>query len=166
MADPFLGEIKIAPWSFPPRNWAFCNGQLLPINQNQALFAILGTTYGGNGVTTFALPNLQGRVPLHFGTLSGGGLTVSLGQTGGEETHTLTQAETAAHTHMIFADRNPANAPGATNNYYASLSQYTKSPPPGSALDPRAIGLTGGGQPHPNQQPYLVVEFCIATTGI
>src|SRR2546429_7957565 len=114
MSQPFLGEIKIISWNFPPKGWAFCNGQFLPINQNQALFSILGTTYGGNGQTTFALPNLQGRVPIH----QGNGFTE--GEVGGEQAHTLTLSELPAHLHVAQASSQNANVNTAPNNILAS----------------------------------------------
>ncbi|MGH9722466.1 MAG: phage tail protein [Bryobacteraceae bacterium] len=162
MATPFLGEIKIISWNFPPKGWAFCNGQLLPINQNQALFSILGTTYGGNGQTTFALPNLQGRVPLHVG----GGLL--LGQNGGQRSHTLTMSEMPAHPHVAQAtSTGPASLTAAgnvlsqpaTNRLYAAPSSLV-------TLSPQAVTSAGGSQPHLNVMPELVLNFIIALVGI
>ncbi len=160
MAEPFLAEIRLMSFNFPPKGWAFCNGQLLPINQNQALFSLLGTTYGGDGRTTFALPNLQGRVPIHFGN----GFT--LGQQGGEQAHTLSIGELPTHVHT--ANATTANGAvavpggavlGAFNNAYG--------PPTGlTSLDPGTIVNSGGSQPHQNMQPYLTLNFCIALQGI
>ncbi len=160
MSTPFLGEIKIVSFNFPPKGWAFCNGQLLPINQNQALFSLLGTTYGGDGQTNFALPNLQGRVPFHIGN----GFTQ--GQRGGEETHTLIQSELPAHTHFPVGSSNTANAVSPANNVWASLSSGGYSSTPNTTLNPASITNTGGSQPHNNMSPYLVLNFCIALQGI
>src|ERR1043166_3808060 len=161
MAEPFLSEIRIFSFNFPPKGWALGNGQLLPINQNQALFSLLGTTYGGNGQTTFGLPNLQGRVPLH----RGGGH--SLGELGGEVSHTISQAEMPSHTHSLNASGAPAdtNTPdntallGVVNNAYGPASNLT-------ALVPAELTNAGGSQPHLNQQPFLTLNFCIALQGI
>lgn len=162
MSEPFLGEIRLMSFNFPPKGWAFCNGQLLPINQNQALFALLGTTYGGDGRVNFALPNLQGRVPLHDGN---GHL---LGERAGQSAHALTTAELPIHTHGVAVSPSATggsaspsgNVLGGANNAYA---------PPGgtpTTLAPATVGATGGSQPHDNMQPYLVISFCIALQGI
>ena len=158
MAQPFLGEVKIISWNFAPRGWAFCNGQLLPINQNQALFSILGTTYGGNGTTTFALPNLQGRVPVYVGQ----GLT--LGQSGGEQTHTLTQPEMPAHTHIPSANKGAANQGLPANNFWSATGSYAAQP--NNTMNPTGTTANGGSQPHDNMSPYLVLNFIIALQGI
>jgi microcystin-dependent protein len=166
MSDPFIAEIRIFSFNFPPKGWAFCNGQVLPISQNQALFSLLGTTYGGNGQTTFALPDLQGRVPLHTGTLRGGG-SFPLGQRAGEAAHTLTVGEMPAHTHTAVASSNPADQTSPANNYWAVSQSYTAfAGSPNEAMAPQAVGATGGGQPYPNLSPYLVLTFCIALVGI
>ena len=167
MAEPFLSEIRIFSFNFPPKGWAFCNGQLLPINQNQALFALLGTTYGGNGQTNFALPNLQGRSQLHTGS----GFT--LGQAGGQSAHTVTISEMPQHTHTLSA--NQAAGGGATNatqgnanqKYYANSGKATwNTAQPNTAMHPSAVSNVGGSQAHNNMMPYLVLNFCIALQGI
>ena len=167
MSEPFIGEIRMMSFGFAPRGWAFCNGQQLPINQNQALFSLLGTTYGGNGVTTFALPNLQGRTPLHFG--SGAGLSpVTLGQVGGEEGHTLTQNEMPGHTHQVQASSQPGNTRTPGNGVWAATGSGTNysNATPNVQMQASQISPTGGSQPHENRQPYLTINFCIAIVGI
>jgi len=161
MSEPYLAEVRIVSFNFPPKGWAMCNGQLMPINQNQALFSILGTTYGGDGRTTFALPDLRCRVPLHAGA------GVDLGQSAGEATHTLATTEMPAHNHLAGAtsaavDSAPAagNLLGrSVNPVYAALSSPT-------ALSPLSVANAGGSQPHENMQPYLVLTFIIALQGI
>ena len=163
MAEPFLSEIRIMSFGFPPKGWAECNGQVLPINQNQALFSLLGTTYGGNGQTNFALPNLQSRAPVHAGQ----GFT--LGQAGGETAHTLAGSEMPQHTHTFAANTSatggtasPNNAYlGGGNNVYAAANAGTTTP-----LTAASIAAVGGGQPHLNMQPFLALNFCIALQGI
>jgi microcystin-dependent protein len=161
VSTPFLGEIKMISWNYAPRSWAFCNGQQLPINQNQALFSLLGTMYGGNGQTTFALPDFRGRSPFHVG----GGLTQ--GQAGGQTAHTLTLSELPAHNHFVGCNSQPGDSVPPTGKIWAQTSQN----PYGAvnnlaAMDPSTIGNTGGSQPHNNMQPYLVINFIIALTGI
>jgi len=160
MSEPFLSEIKIFPFNFPPKNWAFCNGQLLPINQNQALFSLLGTTYGGNGQTNFALPNLRGRIPIHMGS----GFT--LGEAGGSESNTLTLSQMPAHTHTLNASRDSANTPDPLNNFLASANSLYADPSNLTTLNPQTVSSVGGSQPHTNLQPFLVLNFCIALVGI
>jgi microcystin-dependent protein len=161
MATPFLGEIKIFSFGFPPRGWALCNGQLLPINQNQALFAILGTTYGGDGRVTFGLPNLQGRTPLHFG----GGFT--LGELGGEQTHTVTAPEMPSHNHLVHVSSAAADASSPAGAIEASAVTTNFAPPgPVAALNVGAFGSAGGNQAHDNMSPFLVLSFVIALQGI
>lgn len=162
MAEPFLGEVRLFSFNFPPRGWALCNGQLLPINQNQALFSLLGTTFGGNGQVNFALPNLQGRAPV-FG---GQGGEVSLGETGGEVTHTVSVAEMAQHNHPISGQSSDANAGTPVNNTWATLSSNAYATVATGSMNASAFGSTGGSQAHPNLQPYLVISFCIALQGI
>jgi microcystin-dependent protein len=160
MGTPFLGEIRIVSFNFPPKGWAFCNGQILPINQNQALFSLLGTMYGGNGQTTFALPNLQGRVPIHFGNgfVQGGAA--------GETVHTLLISEIPTHAHAATASSNVADLGSPQGNYCAVESSNAYSTVADSTMASQAIPNTGGNQPHDNMSPYLVLNFCIALVGI
>jgi microcystin-dependent protein len=162
MAEPFLSEIRLFSFNFPPKGWAFCNGQFLPINQNQALFSLLGTTYGGNGQTTFALPNLQGRCAMH----EGNGFT--LGQAGGETAHTLTQNEMPTHIHFVQADPGNGDTPVASGNMLGAFNNAYLQPGGVAmqAIDPSTISNTGGSQPHNNMCPYLVINFSIALQGI
>ena len=160
MSSPFVAEIRIFPFNFPPRGWAFCNGQLLPINQNQALFSLLGTTYGGNGQTNFALPNLQGRIPIHFGN----GHTQ--GESSGEENHTLNSSEMAAHVHPVSASNVDPNQGLPTGNMWANGAGAYSSSPADSSMNPASISNAGGSQPHTNLQPFLVLNFIIALQGI
>jgi microcystin-dependent protein len=162
MSTPFMGEVKLISWNFAPQGWAFCSGQFLPINQNQALFSILGTTYGGNGQTTFALPDLRGRVPIHTGPSS------TLGQAGGQEAHTLTQQEMPAHNHVLQGSTNANNFVAPSNTTMSGLGAVSIYAPAASltTLLPATISNTGGSQPHMNMQPYTVVNFIIALQGI
>lgn len=159
---PFLGEIDLVAFGFAPHGWALCDGQILPINQNQALFALLGTTYGGNGTTDFALPDLRGRR-----AISSGG-THTLGQFAGEEGVTLVLNQIPAHSHTFVANSAPGNALGPGSHYWASASQVNLYSTSASltALSPLAIGFTGGNQPHDNMPPYLVLNYIIALQGI
>lgn len=168
MAEPFLSEIRIFSFGSAPQGWAQCNGQLLPINQNQALFSLLGTTYGGDGTTNFALPDLRGRVPMHDGS------GFILGQRAGEEAHTLAISEMPTHTHVVqgfssFADPVTANATqiDPTNNLWANSGKtnYTLDSP-NATMSPSAISNVGGSQPHENRSPLLTLNFCIALQGI
>lgn len=162
MSEPFLAQIQIFSFDFAPRGWATCDGLLLPINQNQALFSILGTTYGGNGTTNFALPNLRGRTPLHFGT--GPSLSPrSLGQVGGVENVTLIPSQMPAHTHTVSANTAAPTLGSPAGNFWA---QGTYSATGGSPMAAGDVGNAGGNQPHTNLPPYLVLNFCIALTGI
>ena len=161
MGTPFLSEIRIFTFNYAPKGWAMCNGQTLPINQNQALFALLGTTYGGNGQTTFNLPNLQGRVPIHMGS----GFTQ--GQAGGETAHTLATAEMPTHTHFAQASTQAGNQAIPTNNILASPLNLSYAPVGSlTTLNPGTITNVGGSQAHNNMQPYLTLNFCIALQGI
>jgi microcystin-dependent protein len=168
LSEAFIGEIRLFGFNFNPKSWALCNGQLLAIQQNAALFSILGTTYGGNGTTTFALPNLQSRVPLHFGNQPSSG-NYSLGQVGGEESHPLALNEMPAHTHFLNASSDAADSDNPAGNILAqsqnfSLHATTQSGVTGMA--PTSIVDLSGNQPHTNLQPYLVVNFCICLFGI
>jgi len=163
LAEPFLSEVRIMSFGFPPKGWALCNGQLLPINQNQALFSLLGTTFGGDGRVNFGLPNLQGNVPIHVG----GGFT--LGQRGGEQAHTLSIGEIPTHTHSANA-ANIAPTAGNPNNTRA-LSQSAGANLYGAAnnlaaMNTAVLGTVGGSQAHLNMQPFLTLSFCIALQGI
>jgi microcystin-dependent protein len=165
MADPYLSEIRVFSFGFAPKGWAFCNGQTLSIQQNAALFALIGTLYGGNGTTTFQLPNLQGCVPLHMGAGPGG--TYTIGQQAGESNVTLNINTLGSHTHTVNANTtananvpNSSVVPGGGN-----VTAYGTSAG-GATMNPGIVGMTGGNQPHSNLQPYLVLNFCIATVGI
>ena len=163
MSEPFIGEIKLVAFGYPPKGWAFCNGQLLPINQNQALFSLLGTMYGGNGQTTFALPDLRGRVPLHVGQ----GLTQ--GEVVGEAAHTLTVNELPQHLHTVNATSGGATteAPSVDVTLATSAGSPAYAPEQNAvAMDAGAFTNAGGNQPHENRQPYLVMFMCIALVGI
>ena len=159
MGTPYLGEMRVFSFNFAPKGWAMCNGQLLPINQNQALFSILGTTYGGNGQTTFALPNLQGRTPVHAGN------GIVLGQSAGEMAHTINIQELPAHTHTAFGSSTLANQGAPTGNVWAT-GNAAYSPTPNTVMNPQCISTVGGTQPHDNQSPYLTLNVCIALQGI
>lgn len=169
MSTPFLAQVSIMAFNFPPRGWARCDGQLLPINQNQALFALLGTTFGGDGRTNFALPNLQGRAAVHRGSLGGG--STLLGESGGSESVTLTLAELPAHRHNLnvvtdFANGNmPGNALPAARTR-GGLAIYGSGGSADSALNPQVVESAGASQPHSNMQPFGVLNFCIALQGI
>lgn len=161
MGTPFLGEIKLISWNYPPKGWAFCNGQFMQINQNQALFALFGTMYGGNGQTTFALPDLRGRAAMHRGA------GFIQGQVGGEEAHTLTQSEMPAHTHAFMASGAPGNTQSPANNFLARNQNNVYGNPGNlTTLKPITITNTGGSQPHTNMQPYLTINFIVALIGV
>jgi microcystin-dependent protein len=165
MADPFVAEIRIFPFDYAPQGWAWCDGQLLPLSQNTALFSLLGTTYGGDGKSNFALPDLQGRAPMHPG--QGPGLSLrDLGEAGGSETVSLLESEIPSHAHTLAVSVRPADAlnpgglsPGTGNALYAA-------PGPLAGMAPEALAPAGGDQPHNNMQPYLTTYFCIALQGI
>lgn len=160
MAEPFLSEIRIMSFVFAPKGWALCNGQLLPINQNQALFSLLGTTFGGDGRVNFALPDLRGRVPIHVGS----GHT--LGERGGEQAHTLSIAEIPTHTHFVMAQPNTGNQLPAVNALLAQASNVYRTADNLTTLNPASVTNVGGSQAHLNMQPFLTLSFCIALQGI
>ena len=165
MADPFVAEIRVFPFNFAPKGWAWCDGQLLPLSQNTALFSLLGTTYGGDGRSNFALPDLQGRAPMHPG--QGPGLSLhDLGETGGEETVTLLETEIPSHSHALSTSIRTADslspdalAVGTGNNIYTSPTNT-------GVAAPQALAPAGGATPHNNMQPYLTFYFCIALLGV
>jgi microcystin-dependent protein len=169
MASPFLAEIRILPFSFAPAGWAFCDGQIMPILQNTALFSLLSTTYGGDGSTNFALPNMQGSTPMHPG--QGPGLSLhALGETGGSDTVTLLQTEMPAHTHALMASPNTSlvklPGPNAAMGSSRNANAYQDTPGNLVAMNANTIAPAGGGQPHNNMQPYLTLNFCIALQGV
>lgn len=168
MSDPFVAEIRIFAFNFPPTGWAFCNGQLMPISQNTALFSLLGTTYGGDGKSTFALPDLQDNAVMHHG--QGPGLSLrDLGEIGGASSVTLLQSEIPSHTHQYQAADVAADSPIPTGALLAAPSSDNLYAPNGSplvALSPTALAVSGSGLPHNNMQPSLVLNFCIAMQGI
>jgi microcystin-dependent protein len=171
MSDPFVAEIRIFAGNFAPRGWALCNGQLMPISQNTALFSLLGTTYGGDGKSTFALPNLQGSAPLQPG--QGSGLSLyDLGQSGGEPSVTLIQSEMPSHTHTVSATSTPGSVPDPANAVWGvagvarGTSMYSASAGSALAMSPQAFSISGSSQPHNNMPPYLVLTFIIALQGI
>jgi microcystin-dependent protein len=169
MADPFVAEVRIFGFQFAPKGWAQCNGQLLPISQNTALFALVGTYYGGDGKSTFGLPNLEGSAALHPG--QGPGLSLyDLGQTGGSTTVTLLESEIPSHSHAIMAQNAPGNRTNPIGNSFARLSSGNVYIPPAGAplvnMSNQTLPPAGGDQPHNNLQPYLVLNFCIAMQGV
>jgi len=169
VADPFVAEIRIFPFNFAPKGWAWCNGQLLPLSQNTALFSLLGTTYGGNGKSNFALPDLQGRAPMHPG--QGPGLSLhDLGETGGAETVSLLESEIPTHKHLVGAQNTPlggvTSPAGNTLNRPASGNLYNIANPTPVAMAPEGLAPAGGDQPHNNMQPYLTFYFNIALQGV
>ena len=165
MSDPFVAEIRMFGFNFAPTGWAFCNGQLLPISQNTALFSLLGTTYGGDGKSTFALPDLQGSVPIHPG--QGQGLSLyDLGQTGGTSAVTLLTSEIPSHSHSFTATEEIVNENNVTNNFFGAGESRYAPPAAITQMAPQALPPAGGDLPHNNLMPYLVVNFCIALQGI
>ncbi len=161
MSQPFLAEIKIISWNYAPKGWAFCNGQLLPINQNQALFSLLGTTYGGDGRVNFGLPDFRGRIPIHVGS------GFVLGQKGGEEFHTVTNSEMPAHNHVLQGNSSPGNTGAPGNDFLADISTKAYGGVANlTTLSPSTVSNTGGSQPHENRQPFTVLNFIIALQGI
>ena len=168
MADPFVAEIRIFPFNFAPKGWAWCDGQLLPLSQNTALFSLLGTTYGGNGMSNFALPDLQGRAPMHPG--QGPGLSLhDLGETGGSETVTLLESEIPSHSHGLRAnviDIADTNVPSTAASLALSTGGTLYQPTATTQMAPEALVPAGGDQPHNNLMPYLTFYFCIALQGV
>jgi microcystin-dependent protein len=160
MAEPFLSEIRIMTFNFAPKGWAFCNGQILPINQNQALFALIGTIYGGDGRVTFALPDLRARVPIHMGS----GHT--LGERAGEPAHTVSLTELPAHTHAAMASSTVGDAVNPTNAALAAASNVYRAADNLTPLNAASVTSVGGSQAHENRQPFLALSFCIALQGI
>ncbi len=164
MSEPFLAEIRMVGFNFAPRGWAFCDGQILPINQNQSLYSLLGTTYGGDGRTSFALPDLRSRTPIHRGDGH------SLGQKSGAETVTLTAAQIAAHNHAAKASSSVQNSGVATGHVLAQtdVAQIYRNPEPATTVAMRSGSITnaGGGQAHSNMQPFITLSFCIALQGL
>jgi microcystin-dependent protein len=160
MGTPYMAELRLMSFNFAPKGWAMCNGQTLPINQNQALFSLLGTTFGGNGQTTFALPDLRSRVPIHQGQ------SFVMGQSGGQEFHTLTISEMPQHPHFLMATSQDADTPNPQNTIYASSNNAFTPPANFTTLTPQTITNAGGSQPHENRQPTLVLNWCIALQGV
>jgi microcystin-dependent protein len=161
MAEPFLSELRIMSFDFAPKGWALCNGQLLPINQNQALFSLLGTTFGGDGRVNFALPDLRGRTPIHVGS----GHT--LGERGGEQAHTLSIAEMTQHTHLVTASTSSASGnDNPSGRFLGSVNNMYHTPTNLTPMNPGTITNTGGSQAHLNMEPFLTLSFCIALQGI
>ena len=168
MAQPYVGEIRMFAGNFNPNGWQFCSGQLVPISENETLFNLIGTTYGGDGQETFALPNLQGRVPLHFGTSSKSGSTYQIGESAGVEQVTLTTQQIPTHSHPVLADSDLANNPSPINNLLATPAtlRIYQAVAPSSQMNAGAVQPAGGSQPHENMQPYLCVNFIISMFGI
>jgi microcystin-dependent protein len=161
MSEPFLSEIKIVSFNFPPKGWALCNGQFLPINQNQALFALLGTTYGGNGQTTFALPNLRGRVPIHFDG------SHNLGEAAGSTSVTVNIQQLPTHTHALMGSQTAGDTPSPTSTVLAETTALIYGDPAAlTTLNAISVSSVGGSQPHNNMMPYLTLNFIIALQGI
>lgn len=163
MAQPYVGEVRMFAGNFAPAGWMFCEGQLLPISEYETLFNLIGTTYGGDGQSTFALPDLRGRVPIHMGN----GFT--LAETGGVETVTLTVSQTPMHSHPPLADNNAATAAGPAGNVWAASNnyfQFARATATATLMNAQAVGQTGGSQPHDNMVPFLVVDFIISLFGI
>ncbi len=164
MSDPYVGEVRLVGFNFAPDGWAFCNGQLLSISQYGVLYNLIGTTYGGDGQSTFGLPNLQGRIPIHQGTLQGGG-TYVLGQPGGVETVTVQLAQYPSHSHSIMGTSNSGSSNSQSNNTVGGISAYTPDAPI-TAMNGAMIGYSGSSGPHNNVQPYQVLNWIISLFGV
>jgi microcystin-dependent protein len=165
MSQQFLGEIRLYPYNFAPRGWMFCQGQTLPISQYTALFSLLGTTYGGNGVTTFVLPDLRGRLAISSG--AGPGLAnYQLGQASGTELVTLIQSEMPQHNHLVYATNGDSTAKTPAGNFPGGTASPVYAATPNGTMNPQMVGVAGSGLPHENMQPYLVLNYCIAMSGI
>jgi microcystin-dependent protein len=167
MSQPYIGEIRMFGGTYAPYGWAFCDGSLISISDNDALFNLIGTTYGGNGQTNFGLPNLSCRMPIHAGTAGPGTQTYVLGQIGGSEQVSLTSSQMPSHTHTLFASTDNANASVPTNNVLAAstVSNYIKANA-GAAMNTAAVAQAGGSTPHDNMMPFLCVSFIIALFGV
>jgi microcystin-dependent protein len=165
VSDPFLGEIRLFPYNFPPRGWAFCQGQILSIAQNTALFSLLGTTYGGNGQTTFGLPDLRGRAAVSSG--QGPGLaSYTLGELGGVENVTLIASQMPQHNHTVAVNNSGSSTGRPSGNYPGQTTANSYAPSPDSTFAPQAVAAAGGSQPHENRPPYLTLNYCIALVGV
>lgn len=168
MADPFVAEIRIFPFTFAPKGWAFCNGQLLPLSQNTALFSLLGTTYGGDGKSNFALPDMQGNAPMHPG--QGPGLSLhDLGETGGSQFVTLLQSEIPAHAHIVSVSTQDGTEPAPAGQKFAKgigVGYYAAPSNPVVQMNPQTLAVAGASLPHNNMMPYLTLNFCIALQGV
>jgi microcystin-dependent protein len=167
MSQPYVGEIRMFGGNFAPNGWSFCDGSILPISENETLFQLIGTTYGGDGQSTFALPDLRSRVPIHAG--NGPGTTFTLAQTGGTETVTVTTPQMPTHGHALIANNNAANTATPANGYLArasTIQAFVGNDPPTDSLLPTTITNSGGNQPHENMQPFLCVNFIISLYGI
>ena len=165
MSEPFLAEVRIVGFNFAPRGWAFCDGQILPINQNQSLYSLLGTTYGGDGRTTFALPDMRGRTPIHVGRADSG-QSFREGQKTGEETHTLASNEMPQHNHQTFGSANNGSGRDPSNQVLGSALNLYAAPSSLTSIHNGSITNVGGGQAHNNMQPSLALNFCIALQGL
>jgi microcystin-dependent protein len=169
MSNPFIGEIRLFGANFPPAGWAFCEGQIMPISQNEALFQLLGTTFGGDGETTYGIPNLASRVPMHFGQGPGISQNYQYGEQGGVESVTLTTQAIPNHTHAMLASNANGQQPQPQNGYLAQTNPgfpYVAASSPYSLMNPGELLAAGGSQPHENCQPFLVISFIIALAGI